>query len=83
MTAGGMVKSYRQQQTVKHSCSVTWLPDLGLLHHASCSCGHFTDRTYVCEHIVALCTAMLVQEHGEDVLRGTRLEQLLRESARV
>ena len=59
----------------KHGCSLSLYGRMMTPVEASCDCDIFGRSRVCCPHITALLTGYLVSCQGEDVLRGTRIEQ--------
>ena len=76
-------RAHDQQTPVLRECSLVWLTAEGVMHRCSCGCPRFQEDGFVCEHVAALLTALLVREEGEDILRGTAIEEGLRQTAMV
>ena len=82
-TISGEVHTHSLQRAVIVSCSLRYLTVGGLVHDTSCTCQRFREDGYGCEHVAALLTALLAHEEGDDVLRGTVIEQRLRDTVMV
>ncbi|MBR6258034.1 MAG: SNF2 helicase associated domain-containing protein [Lachnospiraceae bacterium] len=48
-----------------------------------CCCKEFSANLYGCAHVAALLTAYMVKTEGDEVFKGSRLEELLRSVANV
>ncbi|MCR4655656.1 MAG: DEAD/DEAH box helicase [Lachnospiraceae bacterium] len=54
-----------------------------LVCESECACSMFYESTYGCPHVAALLTAYMVEEKGEEVFQGTRIETLLKNMTNV
>ncbi|HAG68855.1 MAG TPA: hypothetical protein DCL38_02650 [Lachnospiraceae bacterium] len=70
-------QAVHRKETLK-SCSLRLHEGLGLVCETSCCCERFQEQLYGCPHVAGLLTAYIVQKEGEDVLRGTGVEELLK-----
>lgn len=66
-----------------HNVSLRIHAKSGMICEASCDCADFTRDLYGCIHTAALYTAYITKQQGEDCLRGTRVETLLRNMVNV
>jgi len=63
---------------VVRKCRMDYLESRGIVLNTFCPCEEFAADGYGCRHVAALLTAYLISLRGNDILRGTRLEQQLK-----
>ncbi|MBQ9504534.1 MAG: SNF2 helicase associated domain-containing protein, partial [Lachnospiraceae bacterium] len=65
------------KKEVSMDCCLRIVPEKKLVCESFCMCEDFHRDHYGCAHVAALLTSYMVDENGENIFKGTRIEERL------